>query len=333
MNESLFRKEAIQERLHQNLGSLTINLPIKIRVVALGGSVLMLIFICWLFLASTAETIHARGLLETIPGSIQLYPEKSGTLMKSFVHEGQLVKAGEALFLINANFQDDSNEEINKLLDEKLLALKKEEQLKATHLQALKKLYEQHYLSSGELHDSQLALLELQGRIKEATLNLMHQQQDKKIIIRSPIKAIARNIQGQKGQSVKASHPLALLIPYKKKLIAEFYLPASQTGFIKAGDPLKISYDAYPSTRFGFQKAQIQSINRSLLMNTEAEKQLKINEPAYKIIAMLDSQTLIIRGKSKSLQQGMPLTVVLQGEKRPLWQWIYQPLFDFYEAL
>lgn len=332
-DQPLFRKEAMQERLHQNLGTITINLPINTRYATVFGSLLILLLLSYILLASTSETIHTRGLLQSVKGTIQINAEKSGVLLKSYVHEGQQVQAGMPLFLIHAGYQKDQEDKTGQLLKERLSTLQEEEQLTLGQLSALEKLYKDHYLSSNEVENKKLALLELDGRIKEARLNLLHHQENKEMLIQAPIHAIVRNIQIQNDQFIKANQMMAELIPYHEPLIVEFYLPATQSGFIKKGDPLKLDFDAYPASRFGFQKARVQSIHHSLLMNTQAEKQLGIHQPSYKIIATLDSEEIKIRGQLKRLQPGMPLSIVLQGEQRALWRWIIQPFFDFYKSL
>ena len=94
-----------------------------------------------------------------------------------------------------------------------------------------------------------------------------------------------------------------------------------------------IRYDAYPYARFGTTKASIREIDQSILTDDEESNPIRIGQPYYKAIAILDKQSVKVYGRDKTIQQGMTLSAVIIGSKRKLWQWILDPLYSFYGGI
>ena len=92
-------------------------------------------------------------------------------------------------------------------------------------------------------------------------------------------------------------------------------------------------YAAFPYLHYGVGRAKITMIGQSILTDADEQKPLKINSPYYKIIAELDKQNIHIAGNDSPLTQGMLCNAIIYGHKKKLWQWIFEPIYNFYDKL
>lgn len=113
-------------------------------------------------------------------------------------------------------------------------------------------------------------------------------------------------------------------------MVARLYIPSKNIGFLKNGNQVIIKYDAYPSQRFGFYKAFIKEINLTVLTDNKEDKPIRVGEPYYKVKADLEIPYVNLYGKKETLSHGMTLTAVITGEKKKIWQWIFDPIYSYY---
>lgn len=337
MNKNkLFRQEAIENKKNKNYGSVSINIPQKYFLLTIGFTSLVICICLFLIFAEFSEKFIVKGYLNSSKGIVSIYPKKDGVIIQCYIHQGDQVKKGDELFLIDTSYAGINSKPKHNIRDQ----LKKNKQLinaeinyKKNHLQSLKKLLEKNYISQSAYHAKQEELLALEHKNNQLDMELIRDQQERSYVIRSPIDGFISTLIYQKGQYTNALKPLVKILPSDSDLIAELFIPVKHAGFLHKKNSIIVRYDAYPYERFGTTKAVITNISQSILIDKEEDKPISIGQPYYKVIASLDRQVVRVYGKDHKIQQGMTITAVIIGSKRKLWQWILDPLYSFYGEL
>lgn len=215
-------------------------------------------------------------------------------------------------------------------LKQRIYNLNREYQIKNEHYQTLTKLHLKKYISSSNLNDVELELLEIKNKIKSAEYVLLKFKQNQTQKITAPSDGTVTNIFYQRGQKIQPTKLLLQLIPKEVNLIARLYIPAREVRFLKIGQKINLKYDAYPSLRFGFYEATIKEINQTILTDKKEDKPIHIGEPYYKIKAELKKPYIKVYGKKVRLNHGMTFTAIVTGEKKKIWQWVLDPIYSYY---
>ena len=115
-------------------------------------------------------------------------------------------------------------------------------------------------------------------------------------------------------------------MPTHSELQAELLVPARAIGFVEVGQPVRILYDAFPYQHFGTHRGKIVSISQTLINAANAAGPIAFNQPAYRVVASLESLRIQANGKSVPLQPDMLLRADIILERRTLLSWLLQPL-------
>ncbi|KTC96424.1 HlyD family secretion protein [Legionella feeleii] len=335
-DKTLFRAEVIESKKNQNYGFVSINTPVSYRFIAIGSMVIILLIVLFIVFAEFSEKIIISGYLDSTKGIARVYPKINGVIIQSYRHQGDKIKRGENLFLIDTSYTGvykSQDHELFKSLKKNKEFVKKEINYKNQYLHALKKLLEKHYISWTTYNEKQEELIEIENKKTLIELEMIKYRQGKSYSIRSPIDGVVSSIIYKKGQYTNLSKPLAKIIPSDTDLVAELFIPAKKAGFLSKENKIIIRYDAYPYERFGTYKATIKEISQSIITDEEEEKPILVGEPYYKITAELDRQFVTVYGAEKRLQHGMTFSAVIVGQKRKIWQWILDPLYSYYGVL
>ena len=130
---------------------------------------------------------------------------------------------------------------------------------------------------------------------------------------------------------MQAGQPLLSLLPGNGTLEAELLVPSRAIGFIEPGDKVLLRYQAYPYQKFGHQQGTVARISRSALNQTELQILFGSSvqgEPMYRVTVRLAKQVITAYGKPELLKPGMTLEADVLGEKRPLIEWVFEPLYS-----
>lgn len=327
--QPLFRQNVINNRIHRSLGTVRINIPLNYRLAAYISVTIVFVLLIFFYFAQISERTMVRGFLDTENGIISVESNGSGLIEQIFVEEGSEVKKGDVLFIIT-NPPSPNNEIQLSNHNQRILNLKKENQIKDEHYQALTKLYEKKYLSFSSLKEAEAERLEFQNKLKMAEYELLQFKENQTQHIIASSDGTVTNIFYRRGQKVQSSKPLLQIIPSKVDLIVRLYIPSREIGFLKKNQKINLKYDAYPSQRFGFYEATIKEINQTILTDEKEDKPIHISEPYYKIKAELKNPYVLAYGKKIKLNHGMTLTAIIMGEKKNIWQWFLDPLYSYY---
>lgn len=326
---SLFRKEAMSNRLNRNLGTCRINVPMNYQITGILSSILLVAIIVFVCFAQTSERIYIRGYLDSDAGVVTVSSEERGVISKVGIEEGKHVNKGDPLFIVSNQHQEKTKVFIENL-SKKVVNLKREFQLKKEQYNALEQLNKKNYISKSTLKDMESELLEITNKIQSENIEITKYKQSQYQLVKSPVNGIITNIFYKQGQIVEASKIILQIIPDYSTLIARLYIPSKDIGFLKKGDQVTIKYDAYPSQRFGFYKAFVSEINLAVLTDEKEDKPIRVGMPYYKIKAKLETPFVHLYGKKEYLSHGMTLTAILRGEKKKIWQWVLDPIYSYY---
>jgi membrane fusion protein len=153
------------------------------------------------------------------------------------------------------------------------------------------------------------------------------------ITVNAPREGIVTALIGRSGQSVTAGAPLLTVVPQAEPLEAQLFAPSSAIGFVKEGGRVLLRYDAYPYQKFGQFGGVVTRVTHTTLSAEEVERMgMREVEPSrrtalYRITVALDQTSARIGAQEASLQAGMTLQASILAEKRPIYQWLLEPLY------
>jgi membrane fusion protein len=332
----LFRKEVIDNKKNQNLGSVSINLPLPYQFLTITCVTLVVLILLFLVFGEYSEKFIVFGYLNYPKGIVRVYPSRSGVIVKSSMSQGDKVSKGDALFLIDTSYDglDKHNEQQEfRQLQKRKKAIEKEIRYKTEFLSELNKLRVKKYISQNTYNEKHDELAALEHNKTMVEMDLIKYKQGGSYLIRSPINGVISSVIYQEGQYTNLGKPLVKILPDDADLVAELFIPVNKSGFLTKENKVIIRYEAYPYQRFGTYQAFIKDISQSILTDEEEEKPIRIGQPYYKATAQLEKQFVTLYGEQKRIQHGMTLSAVIVGSKRKIWQWILDPLYSFYGEL
>ena len=147
--------------------------------------------------------------------------------------------------------------------------------------------------------------------------------------LRAPITGRVSALQAALGQSLDQYRPLMTLTPSDARLTAEVYVPSRAIGFIKAGQKVRLLYDAFPYQRFGAAQGTVEAVSATVLLPQEVNAALRteeIREPVYRVTVRLVRQDMLAFGQVMDLSAGMALTADIVLEHRSFIEWLFEPI-------
>jgi membrane fusion protein len=210
----------------------------------------------------------------------------------------------------------------------------REEQL-ATRKQQLSGLEQTRASKTAQLEDSRRAIGQTAAQAKAQSANLKatreqlaRQQVDVSVaggyVLTAPTSGMATAITVKAGQAVGPTTPLLSIIPKGSKLRAELPIPATMIGFVRKGQEVKLSIDAFPYQQFGTIKARIVSIPGAPVSSSDAKGNAV---PVYIAIAEIDVPYIMAFGQKQPLLSGMTLSARITTRKQSLFEWLFEPLY------
>ena len=151
------------------------------------------------------------------------------------------------------------------------------------------------------------------------------------LAVNAPVAGMVATQLAKPGQAVQAGQPILTVLPKDARLEAELLVPSRAIGFIEPGDTVLLRYQAYPYQKFGHQNGTVKRISRSALNQTDLQTLLGSAaqaEPLYRVTVSLATQAIIAYGQAEPLRPGMALEADVLGEKRRLFEWIFEPLYS-----
>jgi membrane fusion protein len=145
-------------------------------------------------------------------------------------------------------------------------------------------------------------------------------------VIRSPVAGRVTTLQAREGQSADPQRLQLEIIPTDSILQAQLFVPSRAIGFVEPGQAVRILYDAFPYQHFGTYRAEVVEVSQSILTSADAGGPIKLNEPAYRVVAALERPEVDVYGRKLPLQPDMLLKADIVLERRSLLSWLTRPL-------
>jgi len=172
--------------------------------------------------------------------------------------------------------------------------------------------------------------------IAAAEQELADSESKRRLVITAPAAGTATGVIGETGQAVDLSRPLLSIVPAGANLRADLYAPSRAVGFVKTGDQVVLSYEAYPYEKFGHWRGTVTAVSKTALATAELTSNGRLDsggsgvtssEPQYLITVRLESQTIMAYGQLHSLQPGMAVEGDVLQDTRRLYEWVLEPLY------
>ena len=298
------------------------------------------------FFSKIEEVIIAKGDLESVFKIKKIRPLTTGLVEEVLIKEGQLVKEGDLLMVLDSDLEinkvnylskilgktvEKNNQQI-KILDEKILSLKKSLNMQEVIVEKYKFLYEQGAFSEiGYLKEKEILnnissnILQIQLEQKKLNKEIEIQIEDlennlkqtNKILsqkyIKSPSDGRVFNLQIPQGGVVVRSddpNPLLLIVP-ENSLNAKVFISNKDIAFAKVGQNAEVRIDAYPFTEFGSVSGKLESIGQEVINKDSTNKQ-----SFFPATISLENQVIKKGGKSFALLSGQTVQANLIVRKK-----------------
>lgn len=144
----------------------------------------------------------------------------------------------------------------------------------------------------------------------------------------APIAGTLSSLQASVGQAADPQRLQLQIIPGGSALQAELFIPARAIGFVKAGQDVRILYDAFPYQHYGAYHGRIVRVSQTVLTGSDISAPVTLREPAYRATVTLDRPDIDARGQRIALQPDMLLRADVILERRTLMDWILNPLLS-----
>ncbi|RZL02800.1 MAG: HlyD family efflux transporter periplasmic adaptor subunit [Rubrivivax sp.] len=235
-------------------------------------------------------------------------------------------------------------DQFKPLLDERIISdlqYEQQHQLLLDQTARLQTLKRQRSAAEGDLASSQdeRQRLVAQHKVDRAGLDrdLLSLQQEevqrhgaRRVLLKAPIAGIVSGLLATPGQSVSSGTSLASIVPAQSSLEAVLYLPSTSVGFIKAGQHVRISYDAFPYQRFGQYQGMVRSVSQTdVPISTPAAQGGTDRRAVFMVRVALDQPKVRAYGTDIALRPGHTLTADIEIDRRRLIRWMLDPLFAF----
>lgn len=172
---------------------------------------------------------------------------------------------------------------------------------------------------------------QLRTRLSDITQQITQLSGRSARIIKAPRAGIVNNVQAREGQQAYANNniPLLTLFSSNTQLTIHLLIPVRSVGFIEPGQSLAIRYDAFPYQKFGIYQGKVSQVSKTLLLPNELlNAPMQVNEPVYRVTALLDKPNVQAYGKDFSLKPGMTLSADISLGDRSLIQWLLEPIYS-----
>jgi membrane fusion protein len=209
------------------------------------------------------------------------------------------------------------------------------EELRSSALRLQAQLNESVYqLATNDLQaDNEIA--SMRERIAEIDQRVSNSETQHSIDISAPAPGTVTAIAAQPGQTIASGAPMLTIIPGKSSMRAELIAPSTSIAFIHPGQRVLLRYSAFPYERFGQYWGTVTEVSHAALVPEELRTlvpslpQTDQSKTFYRVIVVPDRQSVSVNGHPEPLEASMQVDASVVLDRRPLYQWLLQPLYDF----
>lgn len=230
------------------------------------------------------NTINASGVI-VLKDWVEICSSVSGSIQKIAVEEGEQVKKGQLLALIDTGIEDTEVREVEGALEKSIAELEFQE--KNYHRQL--KLAQEQFVSDSELEEAKRDFLSAQADVK-----MLQASFDKKKLafqsrqIFAPLDGEVIRIEGVVGSRISSDSEdktILVIAPTQHLIEVDIDIPEKVCGEIRRGQKIVVTTDTYPEHLF-------ESEIRSISYPTKRDENKKYPCVAK---AVLDNSELLLR--------------------------------------
>jgi membrane fusion protein len=207
------------------------------------------------------------------------------------------------------------------------------QEIESSKLRLVDELNDAQYQLSAKAISTADEIDALKAKILDIDERLANSRAHRSIEIRAPEAGVVTAIVGYAGQVVGTGSPMLKIVPKHAQMRAELLAPSSAVGFIYEGERVSLRYSAFPYQKFGEYSGTVVSVSRAALKPEEVEGLLAAapaqkTAPFYRVTVNPDSQYVTINGAEHTLPASMHVQAYALLDRRPLYQWILDPLYN-----
>ena len=119
----------------------------------------------------------------------------------------------------------------------------------------------------------------------------------------APVSGRIASLNVRKGYAVDSQRPIMAIVPEGAVLEAELFVPTSASAFVKAGQEVRLLYDAFPYQRFGSGSGRITRISQSSIAPSDTPSPMNAVEPVYIVRVALNNPSVTAFGERVALDR------------------------------
>jgi multidrug efflux pump subunit AcrA (membrane-fusion protein) len=149
---------------------------------------------------------------------------------------------------------------------------------------------------------------------------------DNRLVVRAPCRGVVLRLKVRSaGAVVQEGETLGEVACGDERLQAELTVPQSGVGLVKAGQGVKLLYDAFPYQRYGVRSGEIRWVSPASVSVAAT--------PAFLARADIDRSQVMVNGQPRALTPGMAGQAQVVVGKRSLISFAFEPLRQLKESL
>ncbi len=291
----------------------------------------------WMYFAKTDVIVSARGIV--IPEGEEKVVQSldKGVLTRLDVKEGQYVKKGEIIGVIQPA-EYEPGLELNNLKEEETGLLAELASARArlnivnkdlARLRPVldiipKTRYDETLKESVALKEEINGHLAALAQIRNKKIQIEKQRQ----ILKSPTEGyIGQIFLHTKGAVAGPGEKIVTIIPKDAKLKIKAKVLNRDIGHIQEGMSVSIKLDTYDFQKYGMLKGKVETISPNSIKD-EALGNENLGD-IYEVYITLDTTTLLVEGKNQNIKAGMTLTNEINIGKRRIIEFFIYPLIKY----
>ncbi|MCY3766376.1 MAG: HlyD family type I secretion periplasmic adaptor subunit [Gemmatimonadetes bacterium] len=196
-----------------------------------------------------------------------------------------------------------------------------------TAVQDLKRqILEARVAQRREVSQMKHAFKAAQLRLQQARKRVDRQLEAESDLILAPESGIVTRVEvNALGQVVSKGQPLVSLAPSSAPMIAELTVLNRDVGLLKAGQTVKLKYDAFAFQDFGIKRGWLKQISPDAVIDETVG-------PVFRGIVELEETTMVVKGQEKPLLFGMKGTAEVMTDRQSVLLMLLSPLRRLYES-
>ena len=171
-------------------------------------------------------------------------------------------------------------------------------------------------------------LVDLRGQRDTAGQELKKMELRRKMVtLTAPSDAVVLDLaQRSIGSVVREAEPIVTLVPINVPLEAEVSINARDIGHLRADEPARIKFDAYPFQKFGTASGSIRTISRDAFPGDPKSEGTSAALPFFKARVGFDAQKMGSASEPVHLLPGMTVSAEIKVGERKIISYFLYPL-------